>query len=231
MKFSDFRDLDFRNAGGWAPGVKYVFCGLLFALILLLGWWLIVRDQQDDLESRQKQEAQLKLEFHDKQGKVANLAALKQQLDDMRDILRQLLRQLPSKTEMPALLVDISQTALSAGLETQLFQPGAETIKEGFYAEKPIALRMLGTYHQFGTFISGVAALPRVVILTMHNVALKPVARSDGTSSGQLMLEGTVKTYRYVEEDEAESAAAAKKGAAPKTPPKPAGKAGGKGDV
>ncbi len=212
MKLSDFRNLDFRNSGGWPQGVKLVFCGILFAVLALAGWWFIIKDQQDDLEARQNQEEGLKREFHDKQSRVANLAALKQQLDDMRDILRQLLRQLPSKTEMPALLVDISQTALSAGLETQLFQPGAETVKEGFYAEKPIALRMLGSYHQFGTFISGVAALPRVVILTMHNVSLRPTG-----SSGQLILEGTVKTYRYVEEDESE---------APKKPSSPAPKGG-----
>jgi len=120
---------------------------------------------------------------------------------------------------MPALLVDISQTALSAGLETQLFQPGAESVKEGFYAEKPIILRMLGTYHQFGTFISGVAALPRVVILTMHNVALRPVNAARG--GGQLLLEGTVKTYRYVEEDESD--AGKKPPAKGKPAPKPKG--------
>jgi type IV pilus assembly protein PilO len=208
MKLSDFSNLDFRNSGGWPQGVKFVFCTLLFGILLAAGWYFIVKDQQDELETRQNQEEGLKKEFHDKQSRVANLAALKQQLDDMRDILRQLLRQLPSKTEMPALLVDISQTALSAGLETQLFEPGAETVKEGFYAEKPITLRMLGSYHQFGTFISGVAALPRVVILTMHNVSLRPTG-----SSGQLVLEGTVKTYRYVEEDESETTT--KKASAP----------------
>jgi len=224
MKASDFRNLDFQNAGGWAQSVKMAFCVLLFGLLALAGWWFIVRDQQDDLEKRQAQEEVLKKEFHEKQGKVANLAALKQQLDDMRDILRQLLRRLPSKTEMPGLLVDISQTALSAGLETQLFQPGAESVKEGFYAEKPIALRMLGTYHQFGTFISGVAALPRVVILTMHNVSLKPIAGSNGAASGQLLLEGTVKTYRYVEDDEAENAP--KKPGSQPAKPAPARKGG-----
>ena len=221
MKASDFRNLDFTNAGSWPQSVKFVFCGLLFGLLVLAGWYFIVWDQQEDLGRRVTQEDQLKREFHEKQTKVANLAALKQQLDDMRDILRQLLRQLPSKTEMPGLLVDISQTALSAGLETQLFQPGAESVKEGFYAEKPITLRMLGTYHQFGTFISGVAALPRVVILTMHNVALRPVA----TAGGQLMLEGTVKTYRYVEDDESEGGAK-KASAKPGKPAPPAPKGG-----
>lgn len=202
MKLSDFSNLDFSNVGGWAQGVKYTFCALLFALLLLGGWWFWISDQQDLLQQKQGQETRLKKEFSDKQAKVVNLDALKQQLDDMRDMLRQLLRQLPSKTEMPELLVDISQTALSAGLQTQLFKPGAESVKEGFYAEKPIQLRMLGTYHQFGAFISGVAALPRVVILTMHNVSLKPVG-----GAGALSLEGTVKTYRYVEEDESEGGA------------------------
>lgn len=215
MKLSDFRNLDFQNAGGWPQGVKLVFCVLLFGLLMLAGWYFVIKDQQEDLDQRVHTEENLKRDFHEKQGKVANLAALKQQLDDMRDILRQLLRQLPSKTEMPGLLTDISQTALSAGLETQLFQPGAESVKEGFYAERPIALRMLGTYHQFGTFISGVAALPRVVILTMHNVSLKPV----GSAPGQLLLEGTVKTYRYVEEDEGDGGGA-KKPPAKKPPAK-----------
>ncbi|MBS0557555.1 MAG: type 4a pilus biogenesis protein PilO [Proteobacteria bacterium] len=213
MKLSDFRNLDFNNIGGWAQGVKLTFCTLLFGLIVLAGWWFLISDQQDDLQQRQGQETKLKAEFSDKQAKVVNLEALKQQLDEMRDMLRQLLRQLPSKTEMPELLVDISQTALSAGLQTQLFQPGPESIKEGFYAEKPIQLRMMGTYHQFGAFISGVAALPRVVILTMHNVSLKP------TAAGQLSLEGTVRTYRYVEEDESDGA-----GAGPKKPANKGGK-------
>jgi type IV pilus assembly protein PilO len=204
MKLSDFRNLDFNNIGGWAQGVKLTFCALLFGLLVLAGWWFWISAQQDDLQQRQGQETRLKKEFSEKQAKVVNLDALKDQLDQMRDMLRQLLRQLPSKTEMPELLVDVSQTALSAGLQTQLFKPGPESIKEGFYAEKPIQLRMMGTYHQFGAFISGVAALPRVVILTMHDVSLKPVA------GGQLSLEGTVRTYRYVEEDENEGAGAKK---------------------
>jgi type IV pilus assembly protein PilO len=199
MKASDFRNLDFNNVGGWAQGVKLTFCVILFALIVFAGWWFEISSQQEDLQARQSQETRLKREFSEKQAKVVNLEPLKRQLDEMREMLSQLLRQLPSKTEMPELLIDISQTALSAGIQTQLFQPGPEAIKEGFYAEQPIKLRMMGTYHQFGAFISGVAALPRVVILTMHDVSLKPVGAS---GSGELSLDGTVKTYRYVEEDE-----------------------------
>jgi len=227
MKLSDFSNLDRNNIGGWPQGVKLTFCVILFLLLLGAGYYFKIMDQGQELEGKQNQENALKKEFSDKQAKVVNLDALQQQLDEMRDMLRQLLRQLPSKTEMPELLVNISQTALSAGLETQLFQPGAETVKEGFYAEKPITLKMLGTYHQFGNFISGVAALPRVVILTMHDVALKPLGGAKAAPNGQLSLEGTVTTYRSVEEDEnSESGAASKTPAKPGTPPKPAPKGG-----
>ncbi|TBR36887.1 MULTISPECIES: type 4a pilus biogenesis protein PilO [Dyella] len=204
MKFlNDLRSLDRNNIGGWPQSIKIFFTVLLFGLIVLLGWYLYINDQQDELATLQGKEQQLKQEFSTKQAKAVNLEALQQQLDEMQDMLRQLLRQLPSRTEMPELLVDVSQTALSAGLETDLFQPGAERPKD-FYAEKPIQLRMTGTYHQFGTFISGVASLPRVVILTMHDVSLTPKG-----NTGQLVLQGTVKTYRYLEDEESAEAKAA----------------------
>ena len=219
MKLSDFRNLDRNNIGGWPQGVKLVICAFVFILLMVGGWWFKISTQQDELEQKQKQEEGLKKEFSEKQAKVVNLEALKVQLDEMSDMLRQLLLQLPNKTEMPKLLVDISQAALSVGLETQLFQPGPETIKEGFYAEKPIQIRMHGTYHQFGSFISAVAALPRVVILTMRDVSLKP---TDSKVGGQLSLEGTVNTYHSVDESEnagagtgAAKAGAAKPAAAP----------------
>ncbi|MHB1057342.1 MAG: type IV pilus inner membrane component PilO [Rhodanobacter sp.] len=208
--FNDIQNLDRNNVGGWPQSVKIFFTALLFGVVLLAGWYFFVSDQQDSLNTLAGKENQLKQEFSTKQAKSVNLEALQQQLDEMQDMLRQLLRQLPSKTEMPELLIDISQTAQSAGLETELFQPGPETPKD-FYAEKPITLRMSGTYHQFGTFISGVASLPRVVILTLHDVSLTPKSPSkDGTASGQLVLQGTVKTYRYL--DDEESAPAAGKG-------------------
>jgi type IV pilus assembly protein PilO len=204
----DIRNLDRNNVGGWTQSVKVFFTVLLFAVVLLLGWYFFVSDQQDNLTSLANKEVSLKQDFSTKQAKAVNLEALQQQLDEMQDMLRQLLRQLPSKTEMPELLIDISQTALSAGLETELFEPGPETPKD-FYAEKPIKLRMTGTYHQFGTFISGVASLPRVVILTLHDVSLTPAAPANGSASGgKLVLQGTVKTYRYL--DDEESAAATK---------------------
>ena len=224
--FNDIQNLDRNNVGGWPQSVKIFFTVLLMGFVLLVGWYFFVSDQQDSLNTLAGKENQLKQEFSTKQAKSVNLEALQQQLDEMQDMLRQLLRQLPSKTEMPELLVDISQTALSAGLETELFQPGPEAPKD-FYAEKPIQLRMVGTYHQFGTFISGVASLPRVVILTLHDVSLTPKNKDakGGNPGGQLVLQGTVKTYRYLEDDEsAEAKAANAKSATGKAPAKTGGR-------
>ncbi|MHB1616321.1 MAG: type IV pilus inner membrane component PilO [Metallibacterium sp.] len=199
----DFRNLDRNNIGAWPNTVKTTFTVLVLVVILFFGWWFHISNQQDNLSSLASQEDQLKQQFVKEQARAVNLDALKKQLSEMQDMLRQMLRQLPSKTEMPELLVDISQTALSAGLQTDLFQPEPESVKE-FYAEKPIKLKMIGTYNQFGTFISGVASLPRVVILTMHNVSLTPLPAAAGSKapSGLLQLVGTVRTYRYLEEDE-----------------------------
>lgn len=200
--FDDLRNLDRHNVGGWPKPIKMFFTGLVFVIVMLAGWYFQISTQQDDLATAESKETSLKTEFSQKQAKSANLEALEQQLSDMQDMLRTLLRQLPSKTEMPELLIDISQTALAAGIETELFQPGPETPKD-FYAEKPITLRMVGTYHQFGTFISGVASLPRVVILTLHDVSLSPKSTDKkALGNGQLVLQGTVKTYRYLEDDE-----------------------------
>jgi type IV pilus assembly protein PilO len=210
--FDDLRNLDRHNVGGWPKPIKMFFTGLVFVIVVLAGWYFQISSQQDDLEQQESQEEQLKTQFSQKQAKSANLEALEQQLADMQDMLRTLLRQLPSRTEMPELLIDISQTALASGIETELFQPGPETPKD-FYAEKPITLRMVGTYHQFGTFISGVASLPRVVILTLHDVSLSPKdkdAKGNPVGAGQLVLQGTVKTYRYLEDDETKPATPAK---------------------
>lgn len=127
---NDLRNLDRNNIGGWPKSAKIFFTVLLFGLVGFFGWYLIISDQQDNLNTLAGKEEQLKQEFSQKQAKAVNLEALQQQLDEMQDMLRQLLRQLPSRTEMPELLVDISQTALSAGLETELFQPGAEIPKD-----------------------------------------------------------------------------------------------------
>ena len=200
----DLRNLDFNNSGAWPTQVKLGACILLVVVVVGLAWYLFVSDKRALIANEEATEATLRTEFQTKQGKAANLEPLKQQLAQMEVMLQQMLRQLPSKNEMPDLIVDVSQTALASGINNELFQPGAETMLE-FYAEKPIALRMAGTYHQFGAFVSGVASLPRVVIMTMHDISLKP--RGDGDQT--LVLEGTVKTYRYLDEDESAAAAPA----------------------
>ncbi|MET4681349.1 type 4a pilus biogenesis protein PilO [Stenotrophomonas rhizophila] len=210
----NLKELDFNNIGNWPQKAKVVFCVLLALFIMIMSWFLLISGKRDELASLESRETQLRAEFEKEQGRAVNLEPLKQQLTQMEQVLQQMLRQLPSKTEMPDLIIDISQTALSSGLSNELFQPGAEQPKE-FYAEKPIALRMVGSYHQFGAFVSGVASLPRVVILTMHDINLKPKDPKTGITarSGALELSGTVKTYRYLDdvEMEAQEKAAAEK--------------------
>ena len=203
----DLRNLDFSNAGAFPPGLKAAFAALVAVVILFLCWYLFVRDKLDELERLENTERQLRAQFEDKQKRAANLEPLKEQLAQMELMLQQMLRQLPSKTEMPDLIVDISQTALASGISNELFRPLPEIPRE-FYAEKPISLRMVGSYHQFGSFVSGVASLPRVVIMTMHDISLKPRSgQSFIGPGGSLVLEGTVKTYRYLEDDEVPSEA------------------------
>ncbi|MBP8097707.1 MAG: type 4a pilus biogenesis protein PilO [Arenimonas sp.] len=197
----DLRNLDTSNPGSWPFAVKIFACIITGLVIIGLSWYFFVADRRTELEGLVAQEGSLKATFEDKQGRAANLEPLKQQLAQMELMLQQMLRQLPSRNEMPDLIVDVSQTALATGISNELFQPGAETARE-FYAEKPINLRMVGNYHQFGAFVSGVASLPRVVIMTMHNISLTPRAGKPG----QLVLQGTIKTYRYL--DDAEMAAA-----------------------
>jgi len=197
MNLQELQDLDFDNLGSASAGTKAFLLIFLAALIVGLGYWFVIKDQQERLASREREETELRQEFSNKQRKAASLETYERQLTEMRDMLRSLLRQLPSKTEMPDLLVDISQTALGAGIETELFEPRNEQLQD-FYAEQPIAIRMTGGYHQFGTFVSGVASLSRVVILTMQDISLEPVEGEPGL----LRMEGTVTTYRYLDDTE-----------------------------
>jgi type IV pilus assembly protein PilO len=206
MKASEFdlNNLDFQNPGGWPNPVKYFFAVLIVVLLAVGGYYGLIKRKVQELEALERTERELVEEFRTKQAKVVNLEEYRRQLDDMRELLRQMLRQLPSRTEMPDLLVDVSQAALATGLDNQKFQPQPEVVHE-FYAERPISLRMVGNYHQFGEFVSAVASLPRVVILTMHDIALGPssgAAAAGSAPTGQLVLEGTVKTYRYVDDEE-----------------------------
>jgi type IV pilus assembly protein PilO len=204
-KSVNLKDLDINSIGSWPRQAQAGFAAIVALVIIGLWWYLFIGDKQGELERLELQESELRGEFETKQGRAANLEPLKLQLAQMEQQLQQMLRQLPSKTEMPDLIVDISQTALATGITNELFQPGPEEPKE-FYAEKPIALRMVGSYHQFGGFVSGVASLPRVVIMTMHDIQLKPRADDKGgtgiIANAPLELSGTVKTYRYLDEEE-----------------------------
>lgn len=195
---NDFRNVDYTNLGSAPTTVRYTLLVILLAALITGGYFMIISDKWDELERVEQREVTLKLDFEAKQQKSANLEAYEQQLEQMRELLKTMFRQLPSKTEMDKLLVDVSQTALAAGIDVQLFQPLVEESKD-FYAERPIAIRMVGDYHQFGDFVGGVASLPRVVIMTMHDISLKAAGPRDG---GKLMLEGQVKTYRYVDDEE-----------------------------
>jgi len=210
MIINDLRDADFSDLGS-APGtVRYTLLSLAMVLILVAGYFLLIDDKRLDLEQTRQQELVLLADFEFKQQKAVNLEAYEKQLEEMQELLQTMFRQLPNKTEMDKLLVDVSQTALAAGIDVQLFEPQAESFQD-FYAERPIVVRMMGDYHEFGEFVSGVAALPRVVILTMHDISLKRAAAGQsiyGDSEGRLILEGRVKTYRYVDEEEVAQRAA-----------------------
>jgi len=197
MDIQEIRDLDFNDLGSASTGAKAFLLTVVAVLIIGAGYWFVIKDQRADLTNRERQETQLRQEFQEKQRKAASLEVYERQLDEMRTMLRTLLRQLPSKTEMPDLLVDISQTALAAGIDTELFEPRAEQVQD-FYAEQPISIRMTGQYHQFGNFVSGVASLSRVVILTMQDISLEPIEGRPGV----LRMEGTVTTYRYLDDGE-----------------------------
>ena len=197
MDINELNDLDFSNIGSWPLVVKGILVAIVAVGVLALGYFLDVKDQQEILEKVTIEENRLKEDFEIKQAKAANLDAYKAQMVEMEDSFGAMIRQLPSKTEVEDLLVDISQTGLASGIEFQLFKPIAEKHIE-FYAELPITLKMTGTYHQFGEFVSGIAALPRIV--TLENISLKS-AKGKGKKE-TLTMDVTAKTYRYLDESE-----------------------------
>jgi len=213
----ELRSLDPRDPGRWPLPVRAGAVGVAFLALTLLGiYFLVWNEQRPELQRHQAEEQQLRQEFRAKHAKAVNLEVYKQQLKDIERSFGALLRQLPGKTEVPSLLIDISQTGLAAGLEEKLFQPQAEQ-KKDFYAELPIKIRLSGSYHQFGEFVSGIAALPRIV--TLHDIDIKP---DNKDAYDQLSLDLTAKTYRYLDEDEI-AAGEAEKNKDVAHRPKPAG--------
>ena len=193
----ELQSIDPRDPGRWPLAVRAGAVALCFIVLTLVLAYVFVWDEQvPELQKREDTEQTLRSEFKTKHSKAVNLEIYKQQLKDIERSFGALLRQLPGKTEVPNLLVDISQTGLSAGLEEKLFQPQAEQ-KRDFYAELPIKISLTGSYHQFGEFVSGIAALPRIV--TLHDIEIKSANKD---AYDQLTLELTAKTYRYLDEDE-----------------------------
>jgi type IV pilus assembly protein PilO len=198
MKLLDqLRTLDPRDVGRWPLAVRGFFVAVTFAVFAAFGWYMFVwNDDRPILMKAEADEMDLRSQFENKQQRAANLDAYKTQLQEMERSFGAMLRQLPGKTEVPNLLVDISQTGLAAGLQEKLFQPGSEK-GNGFYAELPIRIKLVGTYHDFGNFVSGIAALPRIV--TLHDIQITPVDTKGGYDN--LTMDVTAKTYRYIEDE------------------------------
>ena len=216
------RNLDPNDPGRWPLAVRAGTVALVFVLAASAGYWYFVwKAKRPDLLEARAKETELWSTLENKARKAANLQAYKDQLAEMEKSFGAMLRQLPNKTEVPNLLVDISQTGLAAGLDEKLFQPQGENRKD-FYAELPISIRLTGNYHQMGNFASGIAALPRIV--TLHDVEIVPAgrdARAGAGTPGDLTLNVTAKTYRYLDEEEQDAVGAAKGAQKGK---KPAGK-------
>ena len=192
----ELQSLDANDVGRWPLPFRVAVIVIVFVLVTALGiYFTIIKDKAPLLERAQSEEQELRLAFENKQRKAANYDAYKAQLTQIEQSFGTMLRQLPGETEIPSLIVDISQTGLAAGLQEKLFVPQAE-IPRDFYAEKPIKIRLTGGYHEIGNFVSGIAALPRIV--TLHDINITPENKD---SFDNLSMEVTAKTYRYLDEE------------------------------
>jgi type IV pilus assembly protein PilO len=191
----ELQSLDVNDIGRWPLLFRAAVIAIAFLAVTFLGvWFTIIKDKAPALERAKQEEVALKTTFENKQRKAANYDAYKAQLAQIEQSFGTMLRQLPGETEIPSLIVDISQTGLAAGLQEKLFQPQAEIPKD-FYAEKPIKIQLSGGYHEIANFVSGIAALPRIV--TLHDITITPEAMEE---YDRLSLEVTAQTYRYIEE-------------------------------
>ena len=196
----ELQSLDVNDIGRWPLVFRAAVIVLVFVAVTFAGvWFTIVKDKAPVLQRAQAEEQELRVTFENKQRKAANYDAYKAQLAQIEQSFGTMLRQLPGETEIPSLIVDISQTGLAAGLQEKLFQPQAEVPRD-FYAEKPIKIRLTGGYHEMANFVSGIAALPRIV--TLHDINITPEQKGQKGEFDSLSLEVTAKTYRYIEEAE-----------------------------
>ncbi len=193
---------DIEASGSWPIPVKALVIAIVCAVVAGAGFYMDIVDQYDELSRLEKQELDLKNDFEGKQRKSANLQDYRDQLAQIETSLAIMIKQMPTKEEVATLLVDISQTGLASGLEFRLFKPGAP-IGRDFYSELPIAIQVTGTYEELSLFVSGLAALPRIV--TVHDVKITPIAKEDA-----MLMDATVKTYNEQQSVEAKSPAAKK---------------------
>jgi type IV pilus assembly protein PilO len=192
----ELQSLDANDVGRWPASFRAAVIAIVFVGVVGLGiYFTIIKDKRPQLQRAQQEEQQFRLTFENKQRKAANYDAYKAQLAQIEQSFGTMLRQLPGKTEIPSLIVDISQTGLAAGLQEKLFEPQAE-IPRDFYAEKPINIRLNGDYHEIGNFVSGIAALPRIV--TLHNITITSATAGNFDA---LSMEVTAQTYRYLDEE------------------------------
>ena len=193
----ELKALDINDVGRWPLVFRAAVIALVFVAVSALGiWFTIIKDKAPQLARAEQEEQELRITFENKQRKAANYDAYRAQLSQIEQSFGTMLRQLPGKTEIPSLIVDISQTGLAAGLQEKLFRPEPE-IPRDFYAEKPIRIRLSGGYHEIANFVSGIASLPRIV--TLHNIN---ITREGEGNFDQLSLEVTAQTYRYLEDSQ-----------------------------
>mgnify|MGYP000311588447 FL=1 len=200
----DLQGLDPNNPGAWPGYARIGAIVLIMAVIIGAGTWYLVKPKFAQLEKVESEETQLRQTFETKQKKIANLDAYKAQLEEMRRSFGAMLRQLPNRTEVANLLNDISQTRVASGLEEELFQPQGQVTKE-FYAELPNKITVVGSFHEMGSFVSGVAALPRIV--TVDQVEIRPAGgnrRNSSAADGELRMQALAKTFRYLDENDEE---------------------------
>lgn len=208
MKVEDFNNLDPQNLGNWPIPVKAVIIALACAAALGAGYYFDTQHQLNTLEETIEKEEELKTDFKSKQWQAAALPKLKEQLTQIESTLAELLKKLPNQEQVDELIRDISQTVLASGLKSELFEPQykRQTTEKGLYEKLPIKLRMIGDYHSFGKFISGVAAMPRIV--TQHDISIKPLKEKKTERDKQLLtMEMTAQVYRYIEPEAEEEAA------------------------
>ena len=195
----ELQSLDTSDPGRWPFLFRAVSVLIVFVGVAAFGVYMfVIKSEMPVLQRAELEERELRATFEERQKKTANFDAYRSQLAEIERSFGTMLRQLPGRTEVPNLLVDISQTGLGAGLEEKLFQPMGE-IRRDFYAELPIKIRLTGSYHELGNFVSGIAALPRIV--TLHDIGIKPLTEDD---YDELTLDVTAKTYRYLDEDPTE---------------------------